>query len=330
MDLYPEQLQSKSDFLSNSFLRLALVAYVFITPFAIYNIVSGRYLIGSVCCAILAIVGFNAWSIFRHHHYRIVVTQFVLIPAILFLLVLLLSNGEMIGVFWCYPAAGSFHFMLPRRRAWIATLVLFGIVTPLIWTFVDLMLTVRVIATLALVAIVAAVFVRVISEHQHQLQVQAMTDPLTGLFNRTLLHQTLDWAIDQSERLELPMTLVTLDIDHFKAVNDTFGHDVGDQVLQGISQLLISRMRQVDQVFRLGGEEFLVLLHGTDREAARQVAEELRSRVELLELLPEERAVTVSVGVATLQTGEDWSGWMKRSDNNLYRAKMGGRNRVEV
>ena len=257
------------------------------------------------------------------------VTQFALIPTILFLLILLLSNGEMIGVFWCYPAAGAFHFMLPRRKAWTATLVLFSIVIPLSGSFVDPMLGGRIIATLALVSIAAAVFVRVIGEQQQQLRLQAITDPLTGLLNRMLLNETLDWAIEQSKRLELPMTLVTLDIDHFKGVNNTFGHDVGDEVLRQVSGLLMSRMRRVDKVFRLGGEEFLVLLHGTNGEDARQVAEELRSRIAGLELLPE-RAVTVSVGVATLETGEDWTAWMKRSDQNLYRAKMGGRNRVEV
>lgn len=329
MDLYPEQLQFRADFLRKSFLRLALVALVFITPFAVHNLIEERYLVGIVCWVILGIFAFNAWSIIRHNYYRIVVTQFALVPAILFLLILLLSKKEMIGVFWCYPAAGSFHFMLPRRKAWTATLVLFSIVTPLIVVFVDLELAIRIFATLALVGIAAAIFVRVISEQQQQLKIQAMTDPLTGLLNRTLLHETLDWAIEQSKRLELPMTLVTLDIDHFKNVNDTFGHDVGDEVLQGISQLLKSQIRTVDKVFRLGGEEFLVLLHGTDGESARLMAEELRSRIAALELLPE-RSVTVSVGLATLQTGEDWTTWMKRSDNNLYRAKMGGRNRVEV
>ncbi|MEO0433533.1 MAG: GGDEF domain-containing protein [Cyanobacteria bacterium J06656_5] len=178
------------------------------------------------------------------------VTQFALIPTILFLLILLLSNGEMIGVFWCYPAAGAFHFMLPRRKAWTATLVLFSIVIPLSGSFVDPMLGVRIIATLALVSIAAAVFVRVISEQQQQLRLQAITDPLTGLLNQMLLNETLDWAIEQSKRLELPMTLVTLDIDHFKGVNDTFGHDVGDEVLQQVSGLLMSRMRRVDKVFR--------------------------------------------------------------------------------
>lgn len=329
MDSYPEQLQVTFDFLRKSFLRLALVALAFITPFAIHNFLEARYLISSICWVILAIFAFNAWYIMRHNHYRIFVTQFCLVPAILLLLALLLSEQEAIGIFWCYPAAGSFHFMLPRRKAWIATLLLFVTTVPLISVFIETALAIRIVVTLALVSIAAAVFVRVISEQQRQLRVQAMTDPLTGLLNRTLLHETLGWAIEQSKRLSVPMTLVSLDIDHFKDVNDTYGHDVGDDVLRRISNLVKNRIRRVDKAFRLGGEEFLVLLHGTDKENAQQVAEDLRCRIALSELLPE-RSVTVSVGLATLELDEDWTMWMKRSDNNLYRAKTGGRNRVEV
>lgn len=330
MDSYPEHLQSvSSDFLCKSFVRLALVALAFITPFAIHNLIEGRYLVSAICWVILAIFAFNAWSIIDRNHYRIAITQFGLVPAIFCLLIVLLSNQEMIGIFWCYPAAGSLHFMLPRQKAWAATIFLFAIAIPLGSFFVPLDLAVRVIATMALVSLAAAVFVRVISEQQHQLQIQAMTDPLTGLLNRTLLHETLDWAIEQSKRLGLPMTLITLDIDHFKRVNDVYGHDMGDDVLQRVSQLVKSRVQHVDKVFRLGGEEFLVLLYGTDEENGRQVAEELRCRIELLELLPD-RAVTISVGLATLAIGEDWMEWMKRSDQNLYRAKMSGRNRVEI
>lgn len=329
MDFYPEQLQATSDFLRKSFLRLALVAIVFITPFAIYNFLAAQYFVSIICWAILIIFTVNAWLIRRHNRYRIAVTQFGLVPTILLLLLVLLGQQETIGIFWCYPAAGSFHFMLPRRHAWLSTAVLFGVSIPLVAAFVPPNLSVRIVATLALVSIAAAVFVRVITEQQHQLRVQAITDPLTGLLNRTLLHETLDWAIEQSKRLDLPMTLVTLDIDHFKSVNDTYGHDVGDDVLCHVSTLVKNRIRRVDKVFRLGGEEFLVLLHGTGQTDAQQVAEDLRSRIALLELLPE-RAVTVSVGLATLRLNEDWTAWMKRSDKNLYRAKMSGRNRVEV
>jgi diguanylate cyclase (GGDEF)-like protein len=155
----------------------------------------------------------------------------------------------------------------------------------------------------------------------------AATDSLTGLLNRTLLQITLEQVIQQNNRTGEPMTLVTLDIDHFKKINDALGHDAGDTVLQSIAELLQNRLRRIDKVFRLGGEEFLALLHGTDAGNGQQIAEELRKAVESLTLFPEQH-ITVSIGVATLQPGEEWTTWMKRSDDNLYRAKLEGRNRV--
>jgi len=123
------------------------------------------------------------------------------------------------------------------------------------------------------------------------------------------------------------MTLISLDLDNFKKINDTLGHDAGDDVLRGIGKLLQKRIRRSDKVFRLGGEEFLILLYETDSAQGLLVAEELRKKIESMRLLPD-RSVTTSVGVATLQPKEDWRDWMKRSDDNLYRAKKEGRNRV--
>ena len=124
------------------------------------------------------------------------------------------------------------------------------------------------------------------------------------------------------------MTLAVLDIDHFKMINDKLGHSSGDDVLRGVGEFLLKRIRRrTDKVFRIGGEEFLVLLYDTDIEHGRQVAEELCSGFASLSLLPD-RPVTISIGVAALQTGEAWEDWMKRGDENLYQAKLDGRNRV--
>ena len=123
------------------------------------------------------------------------------------------------------------------------------------------------------------------------------------------------------------MTLAALDIDYFKGINDTFGHEVGDDVLRAISQLLLERMRRVDKVFRLGGEEFLVLFYGTDAQHSYGLAQELRVDIANLPCCPD-RSVTVSIGLATLRPKEQWREWMKRSDNYLYRAKSMGRDQV--
>jgi diguanylate cyclase (GGDEF)-like protein len=185
----------------------------------------------------------------------------------------------------------------------------------------------RVAVTLVVVSILSAVFISVIAGQHRQLQEQALTDPLTGLSNRILLIDVLDQAVEQSRLSGAYITLLAIDLDHFKGINDSMGHDAGDTVLRGFGELLRHRIRRSDRAFRLGGEEFLLLVYGTDPDNGRRFAEELREEVESVTLLPD-RQVTVSIGVATLRPEENWRDWMKRADENLYRAKSAGRNRI--
>lgn len=320
---------STDDFLGKSFLGVACVSLVLLTPFSINNFVQGRYAMGFGSVLITCILAFNAWSTARHNRYYATLTLLGLVPSILFFLALSIKTQGMIGVFWCYPAAVTFYFILPERKAWFANAALLILILPLVWQVIEPRLATRLIATLTMISILSGIFIRVISEQQQTLKRQAVTDPLTGLLNRTLLPDTLAQTHAQSRRTGTPVTLVTLDIDFFKAINDSFGHDVGDRVIQEISQLVLSRIRLADRAFRLGGEEFLVLLHGTSAPEARQVAEELRGAIAQLQSIPN-YPVTVSAGIAELQPSESWQAWMKRSDESLYRAKQSGRNRVEV
>ena len=118
-----------------------------------------------------------------------------------------------------------------------------------------------------------------------------------------------------------------MDLDHFKSINDSYGHDVGDEVLAEVSVLLRSRLRASDQVFRMGGEEFLAILHHTDLLGAERVGRELCDLIAGSTIVPQQQ-VTISGGVAVLSQGESWTEWLKRADECLYRAKRQGRNRV--
>jgi len=278
---------------------------------------------------IVSIFAFNTWSIIRHGRYYTSLTLFGLVPAVISFLILSLLTQGLIGVFWCYPAAITFYFTLPERKAWSANAVLLGVIIPLLLNQLPIELSSRVIVTLMMTSIFSVIFVRIINQQQQKLALQAMTDPLTHLLNRTLLSDILEEAYEQSKRSQLPMSLVAIDIDHFKAINDTFGHAQGDNVLKSISQHLRSRVRRVDKIFRLGGEEFLVLLYDTSSSDALNVAEELRTGIASLNLLSN-RSVTVSVGVATLSSKETQQQWIRRSDDNLYKAKNKGRNQVVV
>jgi diguanylate cyclase (GGDEF)-like protein len=317
-----------ADFRGKTTLGVAVIAVVLLTPFAMNNFVQGRTLLGVGSVGIIAILAANAWSISRGRYYPSL-TLFGLVPAVIFFLVFALRKQGMVGALWCYPAVISFYFMLPERRAWLANGVLLGIALPEVWAVIDHPLATRVAATLLAVSAFSAIFIRVIDVQQRRLEAQAVTDPLTGLLNRMLLHDTLEQAIQQNARTGAAMTLVTLDLDHFKQVNDRFGHDAGDAVLQGVGGLLRKRLRRVDRLFRIGGEEFLVLLFATDADNARRVAESLRAAIAAHPFVPD-HPVTASIGLAALRPGDDWKAWMKRSDDNLYAAKSAGRDRVVV
>ncbi|MEU8177691.1 GGDEF domain-containing protein [Microbispora hainanensis] len=164
-----------------------------------------------------------------------------------------------------------------------------------------------------------------------QLQAAARTDPKTGLLNAAAWQREADTEIVRAQRTGDALALVLVDIDHFKKVNDTYGHLVGDQVLAQVAATLRTQLREYDVVGRFGGEEFVVLLPGADVHEARRVAERLRTRVGRM-VVPAEQAtvtVTVSAGVAIMNVhGEDLIELLAAADLALYRAKELGRDRV--
>jgi diguanylate cyclase (GGDEF)-like protein len=153
---------------------------------------------------------------------------------------------------------------------------------------------------------------------------EAMIDPLTGLLNRKALDRRAEELAQQAAVTALPVAVVVGDVDHFKVVNDTRGHAEGDEVLKAVADQLRHTLRAFDLVYRIGGEEFLVLLPGADEGRAVALAEELREAIE------RETEVTMSFGVAASHGADfDYGAVFSAADKALYDAKAGGRNRVE-
>ncbi len=164
---------------------------------------------------------------------------------------------------------------------------------------------------------------------EERVQAMAITDGLTGITNRQEFSRLLDKEMERASRYATPLSLIMYDLDHFKHINDRFGHNTGDDVLKTVAGLVNDSIRGIDHHGRWGGEEFMVLLPHTGLEAASRVAEKLRQTIasHRFETLG---SVTASFGVVELAGGENSRSLAQRVDEALYRAKALGRNRVEA
>jgi diguanylate cyclase (GGDEF)-like protein len=172
---------------------------------------------------------------------------------------------------------------------------------------------------------------RQLSAAQSELQALAVSDDLTGCYNRRFFHQIIGRELKRHQRYGLPLSLLFIDIDHFKAINDRLGHDTGDQVIQLVADLLLSRVRDVDYVFRWGGDEFVVLL-SCNLEHARRKASEIKSECRrLTEQMGALGRITLSIGCGEAAADlEDPFALVQAADDEMYRDKIGSRTLSKV
>ncbi len=165
--------------------------------------------------------------------------------------------------------------------------------------------------------------------YRMRLEYQAETDPLTGIANRLVFNKKLTEEVTRANRYQNPLCLAVFDMDHFKSINDEFGHDTGDHVLRIVSGEVTSLLRETDIFCRIGGEEFAVIMPETELHDAKMVMERLRASVELLSDGVAAQ-LSISIGVSRLSRWDSDSSFFKKTDEALYRAKKAGRNRVVV
>ncbi|MDP2849699.1 MAG: sensor domain-containing diguanylate cyclase [Sulfuricurvum sp.] len=187
-------------------------------------------------------------------------------------------------------------------------------------------------ASLLVTVIITFIILLMIRGYNEKLEFMARNDTLTGLMNRSAFNDSFNDFLHLSKRNGDPLSLIFFDIDNFKTINDTLGHQVGDSVLIRIAELLKARLRRTDIVGRWGGEEFILGLIDTDQENAEVIAETLRSAFEedarLIHLAPS--PVTASFGIVTARTGDTIDTLLTRADSAMYRAKELGKNRIET
>jgi diguanylate cyclase (GGDEF)-like protein len=302
-------------------------ALVLLTPFAVNNLLEGRVGPALAIIAVQVALLIDIIALKRGRpppvHYG-----FIILAMVAAILVVVQRQG-IYGALWSYPVMLVGYFLLKRRHALLFSLGFLLLMGASVAYWIDPLLAVRVGATLLLTILLVNFVLNVIGELKEALVLQANTDPLTGIFNRRHMTSSLEFVVEQGRRRVPNNALLVLDIDHFKMINDLFGHGNGDEVLRGLVRVLSERKRKADLMFRAGGEEFVILLIEADETTAIEVANEMRRRIEEANLLPGHR-VTASVGVAGQRAGESVDDWLRRADAALYRAKDAGRNRVKI
>lgn len=233
------------------------------------------------------------------------------------------------GLYWLYVALLANFFIIGRNIAVAFALAGIALAQFVPGAFDNPVQRASVLTTQLLVALFAFIFAYRTAAQRQLLETLATQDALTGARNRRALEQELAIAVAASTRQQRPVTLLLFDLDHFKQINDRYGHEVGDQVLRQFVSLIQSHTRASDRLFRYGGEEFVLLLENTDIDGMRAIFAKLQALLHA-ELSAQGVPVTVSAGAALLKRDQTREQWFTRADTALYRAKQNGRDRLEI
>ena len=319
-------IDTKNKFQRGMVYLFAILASLGIAPFCVIRYLDGEIINALVDLAIVLVAlgsAFYTW-------WRGQATQLISnITALLYSAgaVAVTHLNEPIFVFWLFPALLANFFLLTSKTALIANLLTIAAVVPIAVRLENTTEAFAMMASLLMCGSMAYVFALLTHRQQLLLQGYAAQDALTQLGNRRAMDEEMRLSIADFARNQIPATLILLDLDFFKMVNDKFGHHIGDDVLVELSELLTKRVRQTDRIFRFGGEEFVVLARNTTLVDSLVIAEQLRAQIEL-ELEDPDGALTASFGCAQLHPDENLEDWFVRADKAVYQAKQRGRNCV--
>jgi diguanylate cyclase (GGDEF)-like protein len=305
----------------------ALLAILVVLPFALWRVWQGQYLMASVglgAVTLMAVLGLLSFDVARFDRVGRLLLPLVVLGQ-------MVAIGGMIALAgpetksWLFPVLAVSFLLLRSRDAMRLTLASSAVCAWLVFRSNGNVREAAIFFASCLLLVLATyLFASRLHADNQKFKTRSLQDPLTGVGNRRLLDDTL--ADRMLRPVTAPCTLIMLDIDHFKAVNDSYGHNVGDACLARIARAIDALKGPGDTLYRFGGEEF-VLLTGTDAVQGVALAERVRQHIEQTSIIRETR-VTVSAGVAQLAAGQTVREWLNRADTALYQAKASGRNRV--
>ncbi len=306
-------------------LGLSLMGGISIFPFSILRLLSAQWLIGIVDFIISA----GMFSLFVYVFISgksKKAAQILSVIALLGMIATIYLKGAH-QIYWAYPATVLVYFLLKPGTALNFTLLSILALVPLVYKEAHSINGIAIVVTLLMTNMFAYIFASQMNKQRKKLLKQATIDPLTKTGNRRALKQKMKAVIAAFHRSGTPVSLLLLDLDHFKKINDSYGHNEGDRFLSKLSRLIKSRIRSTDNLYRFGGEEFIIIAENTTAPAARVLAEELRSTIEKTAIIPDCLA-TLSFGIAELQHNTTDEQWIKTADDALFEAKQSGRNKI--
>lgn len=321
-----------NDFQLSIITLMSLFGIIGISPYAVYRLQEGNYLVGIADIIIVLSTLFAVRYAWLTHD---TVKPGIYLAVVFSIAATLIAiNLGVNGLFWIYPLILFNFFMVTPGKALLASsAVLASLSTHALLipdsVFESQYQMVSFLVTGLMASVLSFIFAFRTRSQRDRLQELVIHDPLTGARNRRAMNEELKIAMASHRRHSDSYGLLVMDLDHFKQINDRFGHHIGDQVLVAFVELIKRCSRKEDRLFRFGGEEFLLLLPSTDTEGLRTAAQHLLSKV-ASELQSPGGAVTVSIGGAILHDGEHWKSWLQRADECLYRAKSEGRNRAVI
>jgi diguanylate cyclase (GGDEF)-like protein len=302
-----------------------LLGVVAIAPFAVFRFLAGDIVIGVVDSVIvLAMVGTSlyAWRtdrLDRAGNIQAVVTNLACAAVVVFL---------DLSYLWVFSTFLATFVIAEQRFATVISIATLAIIASQPG-FADAIERMTFVAVSGMVILFALIFANRTRTQHEQLRRLASIDPLTGVANRRVMRSDLVVAAQGYYKNNQPYALAIMDIDYFKRVNDQHGHEAGDRVLIDMASIVQDVIRRGDQLYRYGGEEFVVLFSCVDDEglelATDKVLEAVRDR-----LTGPSGPVTVSIGATALRAGESWSEWLARADQALYQAKAQGRDQTVI
>jgi diguanylate cyclase len=304
-----------------------IITNLVILPFAAYRFLNGQMLAGVIDLLIVTCISLGALRVYSRGKIEHVALILAMTYSLGCIAIAYVAGPG--GSLWMYAVLLSTFLLVERNRAVLISAIGIAAVAASPLALPEAGQKATFVGSTIVVSLFSYVFAWRTDLQRRQLENLASLDPLTGAGNRRGMHTEIENAIATSARNGKPLGLIIFDLDHFKRINDLFGHEAGDDVLVQVADAVRRSTRRNDRFFRHGGEEFALLIPDSDPNALREITEKVRLAVQH-DVHCGDIDVSISLGASIMRRGESASEWQARADSAMYRAKRDGRNRSVV